>query len=380
MRTLCFLVAVGLLGSFAPWAPSARADDAQRAKDLFQEGTRYFDLGQFDKAIDAWQSGYREKPDAVFLYNIAQAYRLAGDLNKAIFFYKGFLRNSPKAHNRPEVEQRIAGLQKQLAEQEAAKGAAPAAPPVANGEPASAAVLAPATSATPPSPARSNPPSSGSTASTTTVDVSAPPSSSEMSSASPGSSATPPEVAGTANASGAAVVEVLRPLDFAVGVGVDGWTSGVQGKANASFAFMLAGGYTMGRDPVAPFRFRLGGSFGYTFLKEAASRETFLSLLVVPTLLIRASSRVGFFGELGLGVVGISGLQPTSALLDHNVTLKISGTQGLLEIRPALGVQFQLSPPVGLFLSAASDYSPKGQHFYQAINRTEVLVGLSLRR
>src|SRR3954468_19174813 len=92
----------------------ARAEDPQRAKELFQEGTTYFDLGQFDKAIETWQLGYRAKPDPSFLYNIAQAYRLAGDAPKAIFFYKGFLRNSPKAHNRAEIEQRIAALQKQI--------------------------------------------------------------------------------------------------------------------------------------------------------------------------------------------------------------------------------------------------------------------------
>jgi hypothetical protein len=127
-------------------------------------------------------------------------------------------------------------------------------------------------------------------------------------------------------------------------------------------------------------RFRLGGHFGYTFLKEAASKETFLSLLLVPTLLLRASARVGFFGELGVGVLGISGLKPTSALLDHSKTLRINGTQGLLEIRPALGVQFQLTPGVGIFATTAIDYSPKGTNFYQAISRTELLLGLSLRR
>jgi hypothetical protein len=179
--------------------------------------------------------------------------------------------------------------------------------------------------------------------------------------------ATPPDVA-------------VRPLDFGVGVGVDGWSSGVQGKADASFALMLTAGYTMGHDPVAPVRFRLGASFGYTFLKEAASKDTFLSLLVVPTLLIRAGARVGLFAELGLGVVGISGLVPTSGLLDHKQMLKINGTQSLAEIRPAVGLQIQLSPGVGLFTSAAVDYSPKGAHFYQPISRTELLFGLSLRR
>ena len=94
-------------------AAPAQAQDAEKARQLFQQGSKYYDLGQFDKAIEAWQQGYDQKPDPGFLYNIAQAYRQKQDAAKAIFFYKGYLRNSPKAHNRAEVEQKIAALQKQ---------------------------------------------------------------------------------------------------------------------------------------------------------------------------------------------------------------------------------------------------------------------------
>jgi len=103
-RALLAGVAVLLTALIAGAAP-ARAEDAQKARDLFQQGTTYYDLGQFDKAIESWQAGYREKADPGFLYNIAQAYRVAGDPQKAIFFYKGYLRNSPKAHNRVEGPQ-----------------------------------------------------------------------------------------------------------------------------------------------------------------------------------------------------------------------------------------------------------------------------------
>src|SRR6185436_13409423 len=90
------------------------AQDAEKARQLFQQGSKYYDLGQFDKAIEAWQQGYDQKPDPGFLYNIAQAHRQKQDPAKAIFFYKGYLRNSPKAHNRVEVEKKIAELQKQI--------------------------------------------------------------------------------------------------------------------------------------------------------------------------------------------------------------------------------------------------------------------------
>jgi hypothetical protein len=175
------------------------------------------------------------------------------------------------------------------------------------------------------------------------------------------------------------VLDGVHPLDFGLGVGIDSWSSGVQGKANASLALHLSGGYTFGDDPTAVFHFRLGGSLGYTFLKEATYRDTFLSALVVPTLMFRATGRLAVSTELGVGIVGVSGMQANSVLLDPKLTLKINGTQSLLEIRPALGAHYQLTNGVGGFAVLAIDYSPKGSHFYQAIARTELLLGVTLR-
>ncbi len=357
---------VVVLSCFGPFTAPAHADDAQRAKELFQEGTRYFDLGQFDKAIDAWQLGYREKADPGFLYNIAQAYRLAGDPYKAIFFYKGYLRNSPKAHNRPEVEQKIQALQKQLAEQPQGP-ARPATPPATEAAPPPAAPNAP--SPPPPAPAAPAPAPEASAPAMTSPAVSA--------TGEPGVGATSADLAATAPVPQA--LDHTRPVDLGVGVGVDGWSSGVQGKADPSFALQIAGGYTLGSDPAAAVRFRLGAALGYTFLKEATSKDTFLSLLVVPTVLIRAAARVAVFGELGVGVVGISGIKPNSVLLDPKLMLKITGTQSLFEIRPSVGLKVQLTPALGLFGAFAIDYSPKGNHFYQPISRTELLVGAAMQ-
>src|SRR5438105_3447673 len=107
-------------------ASLALAGDAEKARELFQQGSVFFDTGQFAKAIEVWQRGYEEKQDPGFLYNMAQAYRLSGDARKAVFFYKSFLRNSPKTNQRQEVEEKIAALQKQIAAEDRA------APPVAS--------------------------------------------------------------------------------------------------------------------------------------------------------------------------------------------------------------------------------------------------------
>ena len=135
------LARVVLVLALALGPARARADDTPRAKELFQQGTTLFNLGEFDKAIDAWQQGYKEKPDPGFLYNIGQAYRLKGDAAKAIFFYRGYLRNSPKAPNRADIEAKIAALQKETSEPKPAAATAsppPPTPPPATPPPAPA--------------------------------------------------------------------------------------------------------------------------------------------------------------------------------------------------------------------------------------------------
>ncbi len=59
------------------------------------------------------------KPDAVFLYNIAQSFRLSRGYDDALFFYKSYLRNAPEAENRAEVERRIAEMQLAVDQQNA---------------------------------------------------------------------------------------------------------------------------------------------------------------------------------------------------------------------------------------------------------------------
>ena len=70
-------------------AAPAHAEDAEKARQLFQQGSKYYDLGQFDKAIEAWQQGYDQKPDPGFLYNIAQAYRQKQDAAEGDLLLQG---------------------------------------------------------------------------------------------------------------------------------------------------------------------------------------------------------------------------------------------------------------------------------------------------
>ena len=105
LKWLGVVLAVGLLGTAAQAAPPDAA--VVEARKHFEDGTKAFNLGEFDRAIAEYKAAYNAKPDPVFLYNIAQSYRLSNDLSQALFFYRSFLRNQPNTPNRKEIEERI---------------------------------------------------------------------------------------------------------------------------------------------------------------------------------------------------------------------------------------------------------------------------------
>src|SRR4051812_33363495 len=105
MRKLSLLIAVlaTLLG------PAANAADDP--KKLFETATAEFNLGHYEKAAGMYEEIYKITLEPVLLYNIAQAHRLGGDFDKAVFFYRGYLRAQPQAKNHVEVQRRIAELE-----------------------------------------------------------------------------------------------------------------------------------------------------------------------------------------------------------------------------------------------------------------------------
>ena len=128
MRRVSRILAVGFLccaalhglvaaGPGVPPAP-APADAEIEAKRLYQEGTKYYSLGEWTLAVDNYKAAYKLVQKPLLLYNIAQAYRLAKNFEQSLFFYKSYLNAQPEASNRAEIEGRIADLEKQVAMQE----------------------------------------------------------------------------------------------------------------------------------------------------------------------------------------------------------------------------------------------------------------------
>lgn len=110
-----FVLAVIVLGAQARAqpalepAPPTEAAKA-RAKVLYTEGTKQYDLRDYEAAIESFRKAYDLLPEPLFLFDIGQAYRQRHDCENARSFYKSYLRNLPAADNRAKVERFIADM------------------------------------------------------------------------------------------------------------------------------------------------------------------------------------------------------------------------------------------------------------------------------
>jgi tetratricopeptide (TPR) repeat protein len=148
-------------------AVTARADDAATAREHYQKGTSYYDLGRYPDAIKEFEAAYEIKNDPALLYNLAQSHRLAGNSEQALHFYRTYLRYVPNAKNRAEIEDRIKQLD-QLVSQKSATQTTPPNQTIPPGTTTPPAVTPPPdTTTTPPA----NPPPLG----TTPPEVTSPP-------------------------------------------------------------------------------------------------------------------------------------------------------------------------------------------------------------
>ncbi len=102
---------------------SARAEDRAAAKAHYNEGMKYYNLGNFTKAREEFQAAYLKYPEPVFLYDIGQCSRMLGDHEDSIRSYRAFLREQSGTPMRADIERFIAEAQEAIR-----KRAVPTAP------------------------------------------------------------------------------------------------------------------------------------------------------------------------------------------------------------------------------------------------------------
>jgi hypothetical protein len=99
----------------------AYAMDKVKAREHYRIASQHYDLGEYKDALDGFKEAYRNYEDPVFLFNIAQCHRQLGNKLDAIRAYRTYLLKVPDATNREAVRDMVAKLDKQLADEAAAK-------------------------------------------------------------------------------------------------------------------------------------------------------------------------------------------------------------------------------------------------------------------
>lgn len=103
-------------------APALAFAQPKSADDWYKEGETQYNLGEFEKAAEAFKQGFASETDEgkkpAYLYNVAQSYRQANKCRDAAFFYKRYLalkdrdvEKPLKPDKRAEIEQRINELE-----------------------------------------------------------------------------------------------------------------------------------------------------------------------------------------------------------------------------------------------------------------------------
>lgn len=103
-------------------APTLALAQPKTADEWYKEGEQQYNLGDFDKAAEAFKQGFAAETDEskkpAYLYNVAQAYRQGQKCKDAAFFYKRYLVLKDadtvkplKPEKRAEIEQRITEME-----------------------------------------------------------------------------------------------------------------------------------------------------------------------------------------------------------------------------------------------------------------------------
>ena len=87
----------------------------QKAKQHYLKGEAYFKAHAFSAAMGEYLSGYEEKPDPVFIFNVAQCQRLLGHPEPALNTYRRYLVEAPEGAGRAIAERQVAELERLVA-------------------------------------------------------------------------------------------------------------------------------------------------------------------------------------------------------------------------------------------------------------------------
>lgn len=117
--TLALTIAVAgpVQWAFPATAAAQSREDIKQAKERFGEGRAFYEEENYVEAAEAFKDAYELSGRSELLYNIGQAYRLAGNLQEAERYFKQYLEERPDAPNHEEVVETIIEIQQEIAAQ-----------------------------------------------------------------------------------------------------------------------------------------------------------------------------------------------------------------------------------------------------------------------
>jgi tetratricopeptide (TPR) repeat protein len=97
----------------------AQTKEQKEAEKAFKSAQAAYEAKDYPKAVEGFLNAYQLYPAAnALLFNIGQAYRMAGDPEKALSYYEKFVQFEPGNPNVPEAKKHISDLQQKALEQQ----------------------------------------------------------------------------------------------------------------------------------------------------------------------------------------------------------------------------------------------------------------------
>lgn len=117
------VLALLTLGLAAQAQPKKKVEtDEQKARVLFADGQKAYDVGEFERALTLYSEAYKLKTLPGFLFNIAQCHRQLGNFERASFFFGRFIDNSkPAAPNVELARELMTDMERRQTEKAAAE-------------------------------------------------------------------------------------------------------------------------------------------------------------------------------------------------------------------------------------------------------------------
>ena len=125
--SICLWLALALVSADAHAQPDPAIDP--RAVALYEEGLAAYKAGAYAAAITAWTESYERSHAPLLLFDLGQAYRLAGDCARAQQHYDRYLYLG--AANTPDTRARVESAMAQCTQRAPEAKPAPVAAPLA---------------------------------------------------------------------------------------------------------------------------------------------------------------------------------------------------------------------------------------------------------